>query len=484
MHSFEALVRKAAPATGYWSARRVSETSEQLVVRRDVAQAPRRCRDDGVMLSVVHDGALGYGATSDLSEAGLRLAFSRALDLAKACAGRSVFDYREADLPRASGGYRSPNEKPAGAVSLAEKFDLLHEVCASANLGDAIVDRAASLWTTHTEQLHLTPDGGRIEQVWDFVVPGITAVASANGDTQTRSSAGQYNGFCQQGGLEVLERARFAQDGPRVAREALELVRAPNCPEGEMDVILMPDQMMLQIHESIGHPLELDRILGDERNFAGTSFVTLDMFGSYRYGSELLNVSFAPDTPAQFASFTFDDEGAPASRQWIIRQGILQRPLGGTVSQARARHLRPGLEGVATTRASSWNRPPIDRMGNLNVEPGDSSLEDMIAGVEHGVLMRTNSSWSIDDSRNKFQFGCEYGRMIRGGQLAEVVKRPNYRGISSAFWRSLAMVGNAGTYEVMGTPYCGKGEPNQVIRVGHAAPPCKFTGVSVFGGAR
>jgi predicted Zn-dependent protease len=483
MHSFEERVRRTAPRADYWSARRVSETSEQLVVRRDVAQAPQRQRDAGVMLSVVHDGALGYSATSDLSEAGLRRAFSRALDLARACAGRSVFDYREADLPKASGGYRSPNDKPVATLSLPEKFELLREVCASVNLGDAIVDRTASLWTTHTEQLHLTPDGGRIEQVWDFVVPGITAVASANGDTQTRSAAGQYNGFCQQGGLEVLERARFAHDGPRVAREALELVHAPNCPAGEMDVVLMPDQMMLQIHESIGHPLELDRILGDERNFAGTSFVTLDMFGHYRYGSELLNVSFAPDTPAQFASFTFDDEGAAAMRQWIIREGILQRPLGGTVSQARARHLRPGIEGVATTRACSWNRPPIDRMSNLNVEPGETPLEEMIASIDYGVLMRTNSSWSIDDSRNKFQFGCEYGRMIRGGKLAEVVKRPNYRGISSSFWRSLAMVGNPDTFEVMGTPYCGKGEPNQVIRVGHAAPPCKFTNVSVFGGA-
>jgi predicted Zn-dependent protease len=241
---------------------------------------------------------------------------------------------------------------------------------------------------------------------------------------------------------------------------------------------------MLQIHESIGHPLELDRILGDERNFAGTSFVTLDMFGHYQYGSELLNVSFAPDTPAEFAGFAFDDDGAAADRQWIIHRGILQRPLGGTVSQARARQLRPGIEGVSTTRACSWNRPPIDRMSNLNVEPGDSTLEEMIASIDHGVLMRTNSSWSIDDSRNKFQFGCEYGQMIRNGRLAEVVKRPNYRGISSGFWRSLAMVGNAGTFEVMGTPYCGKGEPNQVIRVGHAAPACKFRNVSVFGGAQ
>ncbi len=479
----ERSARKTAPAADYWSVRGVSERSERLVVRQDVAEAPARQIDAGAMVSVVRDGAMGYAATSDLTEAGLKRAFDQALCLAAAAAGRSIFDYRKVDLPGGAGQYRSPNEQPVVRLSLGDRFALLQQVCASANLGDAIVDRTASLWTTHTEQILVTSGGGRVEQSWDFVVPTVTVVASANGDTQTRSSAGQYNGFCQQGGLEVLERARFASDGPRVAREALELVHAPNCPTGEMDVILMPDQMMLQIHESIGHPLELDRILGDERNFAGTSFVTMDMFGHYQYGSPLLNVSFAPDLPHQFASFAFDDEGAPAQRQWIIRHGVLQRPLGATVSQARARAQHGELGGVATARACSWNRPPIDRMSNLNIEAGNASLDSMIASIESGILMRTNSSWSIDDSRNKFQFGCEYGQLIRNGKLAGVVKRPNYRGISASFWRSLAMVGDASTFEVMGTPYCGKGEPNQVIRVGHASPACKFSGVSVFGGA-
>ena len=483
MHSFEEIARRAAPAADHWSVRLVTQDSEQLQVRRDVPQSPQRERDRGVMVSVIDGGALGYAATGDVSEAGLRAAFARALGMAHASAGRSVFDYRQVEMPRPQGRYRSPNEKPIASMSLAEKFDMLREVCASANAGDGIVDRTASLWTTHTEQLYLTAGGGRVEQVWDLVVPSIMAVASDGSDTQVRSSAGQYNGYCQQGGLEVLERARFLTDGPRVAQEALELVKAPNCPTGEMDVLLMPDQMMLQIHESIGHPLELDRILGDERNFAGTSFVTLDMFGHFRYGSELLNVTYAPDVHAQFASFAFDDDGAPAKREWIIREGILLRPLGGTVSQARARQLRADVGGVSTARACSWNRPPIDRMSNLNIEPGTSTLEEMVASIDDGVMMRTNSSWSIDDSRNKFQFGCEWGRRIRNGRLAEVVKRPNYRGISSAFWRSLAMVGDESTYEVMGTPYCGKGEPNQVIRVGHAAPACKFEKVQVFGGA-
>jgi predicted Zn-dependent protease len=233
----------------------------------------------------------------------------------------------------------------------------------------------------------------------------------------------------------------------------------------------------LQIHESIGHPLELDRILGDERNFAGTSFVTLDMFGTYRYGSELLNVTFDPTRPEELASYAFDDDGTPAEKAYLIRDGILERPLGGAISQARA-----GLAGVANSRADNWNRPPIDRMANINLEPGDASLEQMIRGIEHGVLMSTNSSWSIDDSRNKFQFGCEWGQLIEDGRLTSVVKNPNYRGISANFWRSLTRVGDVSTMQVLGTPYCGKGEPSQVIRVGHASPACVFASVDVFGG--
>ena len=259
----------------------------------------------------------------------------------------------------------------------------------------------------------------------------------------------------------MLERHGFIGGGRRVAEEALQLLTAPNCPSGAMDVLLMPDQMMLQIHESVGHPLELDRILGDERNFAGTSFVTLDMFGSYRYGSDLLNIVFDPTTPFELASYRFDDEGTCAEKAYLIRKGILERPLGGAISQARA-----GTAGVANSRANGWNRPPIDRMANINLEPGTSTLEDMVAGIERGVLMSTNSSWSIDDSRNKFQFGCEWGQLIENGELGRVVRNPNYRGISAQFWRSLRCVGSPSTLQVLGTPYCGKGEPAQTIRCG------------------
>jgi predicted Zn-dependent protease len=470
--------RAAAPAVDFCSLRFVEEESEYLAVRQDVPEPPQLSRDRGVMVTVIDKGGLGYAATSDLSRAGIKSAMERAQRYADLTRGRSVTDYSSIRLPRPNGSYRSPVGTDPGKLSRKEKYELLAAEASQCRIDERIVDWEANLWSTRTRQSYVTADGGEVEQEFRYLVPNMSATAYANGESQTRTHGGRYNGFCRQGGLEILDEFGFRGSGREVAEGALELLAAPNCPSGSMDVLLMPDQMMLQIHESIGHPIELDRILGDERNFAGTSFVTLDMFGRYEYGSALLDVTYDPTRPEQYASYGWDDDGLAAEKQYVIRKGLLVRPLGGAISQARA----GGIAGVANTRACSWNRAPIDRMANLNIEPGASSLEELVAAIDLGVMMRTNVSWSIDDSRNKFQFGCEWGRVIRKGRLAEVVKNPNYRGISATFWRSLSGVGNRSTFEVMGTPFCGKGEPSQVIRVGHASPPCRFSNVDVFGG--
>jgi predicted Zn-dependent protease len=475
--------RRVAPAVDFCSLRLLDETSQFLCVRQDVAEPTQTTRDFGAMVTVVEGDGLGYAASSDCSEAGLSNTIERAREWATLSRGRSVFEGQPPVLPSARGAFRSTGVGGAD-LSKADAFALLHRESAACRLDDRIVDWAAQLWTTTSRQLMLTADGGEALQEWRFTVPGLHVTAHHAGLTQTRSWGGRHNGFCQQGDLAVLDRAGFSGAGARTADEALRLLAAPNCPAGKLDLLLMPDQMMLQIHESIGHPLELDRILGDERNYAGTSFVTLDMFGMYRYGSPLLNVTFDPAREFEFANFAFDDDGAPARRAYLIKDGILVRPLGGSVSQQRAQRTRADIQGVATTRASGWNRPPIDRMSNLNVEPGTTPFADIVASIDDGVLMMTNTSWSIDDSRNKFQFGCEWGQRIRNGKLAEVVRNPNYRGISATFWRSLSMVGEPATVEVLGTPFCGKGEPNQIIRVGHASPACKFSGVDVFGAER
>ena len=474
--SLERRFREALPALDFFcSLRFVEEQSEVLLVRQNVVQPPVQKSDRGVMITALAGGGLGYAATSDLSVAGLRSAIQRARHWAEGTSTYAAFDSRALNMPAGCGEYQTPVSKAWESVSLKEKIALLARECERLVIDKRIVDWSTFLWRTRAESLYLTTEGARIHQVQELLVPDITCTANDGAQSQTRSLGSR--GASQQGGWEVLDRVGFVRRGPEIAAEALQLLEAPNCPSGTMDLVLAPSQMMLQIHESIGHPLELDRILGDERNYAGTTFVTLDMIGSYHYGSSLLNVTYDPTRSTEFATYGFDDDGSPAQRVFIIKDGILQRALGGVVSQHRA-----GLNGVANARACSWNRPPIDRMANLNVEPGSASFEDLIGSVEHGVYMDTNCSWSIDDSRNKFQFGCEWARVIKEGQLGHVVKNPNYRGISATFWRNLAGVGNESTLEVLGSPDCGKGEPNQAIRVGHASPACRFSGVAVFGG--
>ena len=475
LDKLEADFRQAAPRDAFCSLRFVDERHEMLRVRMDVPEPATAWRDVGAMVTVLRGGGMGYAATSDLTPAGLRKAVERAGQWASIAAGRSVVDLERVVWPSPVDEYEGPQGTPWESLPLEGKFDLLRAECARLKTDGRIVDWSAVLWRTSTETLYLTTEGARVRQRFCYLVPHLAATANEGGDTQTRSFVG--HGYCRQGGLELLDELGFRQAAPRIAEEALELLAAPNCPGGKMDVLLAPDQMVLQVHESIGHPLELDRILGDERNYAGTSFVTLDMLGTYRYGSELLNITYDPTRPGEFATFAYDDDGLKAEKAYIIRGGILQRALGGLLSQGRT-----GLPGVANSRACSWNRPPIDRMANLNLEVGDRSLDGMIAGIEHGIYMKTNCSWSIDDSRNKFQFGCEWARLIEDGELKGVVKKPNYRGISATFWRSLKDVGGPETVELLGTPNCGKGEPNQGVRVGHACPACVFADVDVFGG--
>jgi predicted Zn-dependent protease len=464
------------PAVDFCSLRLSRERSQEITVRQGVLQPVQNHDDLGGMIVVHHGGGVGYAATGDLSASGLAAAAAIAQEWARRSAAIAVTDFSAVPMPHPRGEWHTPVRRPWGDTPLADKIELLQRTAKALHTDARIVDWDASLWWTQAESLYLTSGGGEVHQVQDVLIPHVSVAANDGADTVTRSLGGR--GYARQAGLELLDEVQLEARAQGIATQALALLDAPDCPEMTGSLLLAPDQMMLQIHESIGHPLELDRILGDERNYAGTSFVTLDMFGSYRYGSDLLNVTFDPSIRNQLASFGWDDDGVAAEKQYIIRDGMLQRPLGSVISQHRA-----GMEGVANSRANGWNRPSIDRMANLNVEPGDRSFDELVASTERGVYMETNVSWSIDDSRNKFQFGCEYGRMIEDGELKGVVRKPNYRGISATFWRNLTGVGDTSTFDVLGTPFCGKGEPNQVIRVGHASPACLFADVEMFGGA-
>jgi len=462
---------KQARQSADWAGLRYSrETTRRREVRNDRPEKNESTLDEGVTCEVLVDGHFGYAASADVSAAGLKRAFERAITTSRATSGHKVHAFSLSARPQAQGQYQSPYQKKLDDTTLTEITDCLLAASRAMQVSELVVNRRACATTIQTRIDYFSSNGADTRQSFDMVDIELAATAVQGVQSQSRSwsHTGQFGG-------EAFDRHTLAEQARRIAGEALELLAAPNCPSLRMDLILLPDQMMLQIHESIGHPLELDRILGDERNYAGWSFVKPADFGSLQYGSALMNITFDPTKAGSLASYAFDDGGNPARREFLIEKGVLKRGLGSLESQQRS-----GLAGVANFRSASWNRAPIDRMANVNLEAGTSTLQELIGGVQNGILMGTNRSWSIDDYRNKFQFGCERGQLIKDGQLGPVVRNPNYRGVTVDFWNKLAGVGcEVSTY---GTRFCGKGEPNQVIRVGHSSPACLFRGVEVFGG--
>ncbi len=455
-----------------------SETHHHRSARNGHIESNRVLQSRGVMIEALVGHQIAYAATSDLSPQSLAHTARIATEMA-----RATHDHRRADLsiaqrPSSVAQHKGPARIGLDLTSLEDFSSYLIQATQRLKVSDAIVTALAEATLVESETHYVTSSGTDLHQHHLLSYQNFGAIAVEGSEAQQRSLNGP-TARCLQSGLESFDWSELMDECERTGQEALALLKAENCPDETLDLILSPDQMLLQIHESIGHPLELDRILGDERNYAGWSFVKPEDFGTLHYGSPLMNIVFDPSLSGEFAGYAFDDGGAPATREYLIREGRLLRGLGGLESQFRS-----GIPGVSNFRSSGWNRAPIDRMANINLEPGTTSLEEMLSQVERGVLMQSNRSWSIDDYRNKFQFGCEYAQLIEEGRLTRVLKNPNYRGITLPFWHSLQAVGNGDTFKMYGTPYCGKGEPNQMIRVGHAAPACLFRNIEVFGGAR
>lgn len=452
----------------------IREKTRDYSVRNGKTEDLSEFTDQGVLIELMHKGHLGYGATSELSPEGIRHAFDKALNMTKSAAAHSVFKFDERVRPAAQGKYETQRKIRLDSLSLQEVYGFLKKTSLALKKNDLIVAAVSDTMLIECTQYYISSLGAEFTQEFDIIVNSLSATASNGQETQTRSLHGG-RGNCLQSGAEYFQIDQALHDCDEISTQALELLTADNCPEQTCDLILAPDQMLLQIHESIGHPLELDRILGDERNFAGWSFVQPTDFGQLQYGSPLMNVVFDPTVENEIASYGFDEVGNRAEKQYLIRDGKLVAGLGSLESQ-----MRSNLNGVANSRSSSWNRAPIDRMANINLEGGNTSLDEMIAQTENGVIMYANRSWSIDDYRRKFQFGCEYGKKIENGKITKTLKNPNYRGVTVPFWNSLKALSQQ--TETYGSPYCGKGEPSQVIRVGHSSPYALFKNIEVFGG--
>lgn len=473
----DSLIQTLSRSADWVGLRYYRETTQVRSFRNGKSDANTVEQEQGIMVEALVNGQLGYAGTTDLSLDGLSRALEQAKLMARAAAPFAAAPFDPSLRPASKGYYRSPVFQSLSGMSVSDLNSVLSEASRALQSSEKILTATATARLVETEIDYVSSSGAELRQQFLFLTTHYSATAQNGSEQQTRSDKG-YPSRSMQAGLELLERKEILERCKNISAEAVQLLSAENCPSDTRDLILRPEQMLIQIHESIGHPLEIDRILGDERNFAGWSFVKLEDFGKLQYGSKLMNITFDPTMPGEFASYAFDDAGTPAEKQFLIKDGVLMRGLGGLESQRRA-----NVPGVANFRSSSWNRAPIDRMANINLEPGDSSLQKMIGQTERGIIMHANTSWSIDDYRNKFQFGCEFAEIVEDGRVTKIVKNPNYRGMTVPFWNKLKAVGNAEELELYGTPFCGKGEPSQIIRVGHAAPTCLFSQVEVFGGA-
>ncbi len=454
----------------------ITERTRDISVRDGKPDSLHEFDDQGLLIEVMRNGHMGYSATCEMTSEGIKIAFKKAIEMTETSSKFPVFNFDSKIRPPSRGQYKTAVSKSLDKLSLAEIYDYLKKTSLKMKISEQIISTTSDAMLIECEQSYLSSAGAEFQQSYNIVVNSMAATAREGAETQTRSLHGG-RGNCLQIGAEYFNLDQSLIECESIGRQAIELLKAENCPTETCDLILAPDQMLLQIHESIGHPLELDRILGDERNFAGWSFVQPEDFGKLQYGSSMMNMVFDPFANQHMASYHFDEVGNPAEKKYLIKDGVLMAGLGSLESQ-----IRSGLSGVANARSSSWNRAPIDRMANINLEGGDLTLEEMISKVENGVIMHSNKSWSIDDYRRKFQFGCEYAQKIENGKLTKILKNPNYRGVTVPFWNSLAGLTKPDTVETYGSPYCGKGEPSQIIRVGHSSPYALFKNVEVFGG--
>jgi len=463
----------------YADARIVAQRSRALGTKNGKIGSASDAESVGVSVRAIADGAWGFAASAEFGRGAVEATAARAVEIARASARVKREDVRLAPEKAVTAEWATPYQIDPFSISIEQNLELLMKIDAELRSVGGITLAEANLNFNREEQWFVSSEGSDIHQTKLSCGAGYAAYAFAGNEIQKRSYPNSYGGQWQNKGYELIEELQLVQNARRIAEEAVTLHKADQCPEGTFDVILDSSQLGLQIHESVGHPIELDRVLGMEANFAGTSFLTLEKLRKLRYGSDVVNVvaDARQEHGPGLGTFGFDDEGVAAQCTPIITDGLFT----GYLSSRETAHTIGESRSGGTLRAESWNRLPMIRMTNISLLPGKStlSLEQLIAGTEHGILMQTNRSWSIDDKRYNFQFSCEIGWEIKGGKRVRLVKNPSYSGITTEFWNSLDAICSRDEWTLWGTPNCGKGQPQQVIGTGHGAAPSRFRAVKV-----
>jgi TldD protein len=474
-----ALDMAALRGASYADARVVAQRSRALSTKNGKVGSASDAESLGMNVRVIAGGAWGFAASAELERAAVEATAARAVEIARASARVKQHDIQLAPEKPAVAEWTTPYKIDPFTVSVEQNIDLLLKIDAELRSVAGITLAETNFNCNRDEQWFVSSEGADIHQTKLSTGVGYAAYAFAGNEIQKRSYPNSYGGQWQNKGYELIDELKLVGNARRIAEEAVALHAADQCPEGTWEIILDSSQLGLQIHESIGHPIELDRVLGMEANFAGTSFLTLDKLRKLRYGSALVNV--VADARQQhgpgLGTFGFDDEGVPSQCTPIITNGLFT----GYLSSRETAHTIGEKRSGGTLRAEGWNRLPMIRMTNISLLPGEKplSLEQLIAGTDRAILMQTNRSWSIDDKRYNFQFGCEIGWEIKNGKRVRMVKNPSYSGITTEFWNALDAICSRQEWTLWGTPNCGKGQPQQVMGTGHGAAPSRFRGIKV-----
>ena len=458
----------------YADARVVHEDAESITVRNQEMEGIDRSSSDGIGIRVLRNGYWGFAATARLDEAEIARTADLAVSIANAAARLPMAPVQLAPVEPATGVWHSPMQQDPFETPLEEKVALLVEATRRMQTvkGLAFAEGGVDLFRRTTWLA--TSEGTAVEQTVVSSGAGIEASAIREGELQRRSFPNSFRGHVAAAGWEHIAKLGLVEEAERTATEALELLRAPECPSIVTTLVLDSGQVELQVHESIGHALELDRVLGMEEAYAGSSWVRTQDRGTLRYGSPLVSVTADATLPGGLGTFGWDDEGVPARCVPLVVDGVFEDFIS---SRETASVL--GLPSSGAMRADGWQHLPLVRMTNINLEPREGTLAEIIADTADGIFMSTNTSWSIDDKRVNFQFGCEIAWRIEDGRLTQMYRNPNYTGITPRFWGSCDAIGGREDWTLWGTPNCGKGQPGQVARVGHGAAPARFREVQV-----
>ena len=469
-----ALDTANALGASYADVRVVRRVEETITIKTGRLEGVAGGETEGFGVRVLVDGAWGFAASHHLGAGEADRLAAEAVRIARASAtalrNAVVLD----DRPPAHGRYKTPVAEDPFTVPLDHKIGDLMAADEALRRSDGIAWTETSFGAQRDDKTFAASDGSYIEQVITHVGAGLEANA-IEGDEHQRRSYPDNGGAWASAGYEYIRELDLGGNAERVADEARELLQAPPLPAGTRTIVLHPSQLYMQVHESCGHPTELDRAYGTEASYAGTSFLTPDMLGSFRYGSDLCDIVADATVEGGLGSFGWDDEGVAAQRVPLIKEGMFVGYLSSRETAPRI-----GRQSGGAMRADGWNRIPLIRMTNVNLLPRDGmTFDDIVADTDDGLLFETNRSWSIDDRRLNFQFGTEMCREIKGGKVGRLYRNPTYTGITYELWRSMDAVGDASSWKMWGTPNCGKGEPGQAGHVGHGVSGARFRNVQV-----